>query len=508
MDQFDGKTLPGSEGGGFSIFSPAGDWIAFSTRDHKIKKMPVDGGASITLCAGGFEDGAAWGDDDTIVFPGPKGLLRVSASGGTPEALTTVNDAKGEIRHTRPQFLPGGRLLLFSVCSKEGDGPQFAVLDLQKGGYRTVAKGGDNGRYVPTGHLTFVRSGTLFAVPFDLGRLVVAGTEAPVIERVSGTGPIGTGDYAFSDTGVLAYSESLAQSGTVLTLMDRKGLVQKLPGQIPRQWGTGRLSPDGRRVANAIADDKNADIWVVDLTRGTPTRLTFGGQNDHPIWSPDGRRIVYGGTKDGKAGVYSVAADGSGQPELLAGTETDVTPTSFTPDGKTLLYSQNVASQPHVMVMPVAAPGVAAQTHRLRDGAAGADFDAQISPDGKWVALTSSESGRPEVYVLPFPGPGPKTPISSDGGQRPRWAPSGRELFYWTAGAGSSTLMSVPIQPIHFSAGVPQTVFTAFAGTTWDVSPDGNHFLVEAAGTPGTGSILATVTNWFDELRRRVPAKK
>jgi serine/threonine-protein kinase len=504
MDQFEGQSLPGIDRAAFPIFSPAADWIAFGATDGKsIKKTPVTGGASITICEGNFLDGGAWGDDDTIVFARPGGLMRVSANGGTPQVLTTVNAAKGEIRHSRPQFLPGGRQVLFTLTSDSADSPQFAVLDLQKGGYRTVAKGGSGGRYAPTGHLTFVRGATLFAVPFDVAHLTVTGTEVPVVDSVSVTGPAGSADYAFSQTGVLVYTEGLTQGGSSLAWVDRKGAPQPLPGQLARSWGTGRLSPDGRRVANGILGGRGADIWVVDLSRGTSTRLTFdqADQNLTAIWSPDGRRIVYTGAKDGKTGIYSVPADGSGQPELVI--QGGGVPKSFTPDGKTLLYTQGGSDRSRIMVLSMTGRATPDQPRLLREASA-ADTDAQVSPDGKWVAVTSNETGQPEVYVLPFPGPGPKVQISTQSGQRPRWAKNGRELFYWTYPA--TTLMSVLIQPAPFSPSAPREMFKAFVGTTWDVTSDGDHFLIETPGTQG-GTTFATVTNWFDELRRRAPVK-
>jgi Tol biopolymer transport system component len=362
---------------------------------------------------------------------------------------------------------------------------------------------------VPTGHLTFVRDSTLFAAPFDLRRLAVTGTEVPIVEGISGTGPTGTADYTFSDTGLLVYSEVLGgQGGTLLVWMDRKGAVQRMPGQVSRQWGTGRLSPDGRRVANAIHSEPDTDIWVIDLARGTPTRLTFGGNNDNPVWMPDGRRVVYTATKDGKHGIYSVPADGSGQPELVIATASRAVPTSFTSDGRTLLYTQaGPNNRNRVLVLPPAAPGAAREPHPLRD-TSGADSQAQLSPDGKWVTFVSTETGTAEVYVLPFPGPGPKVRVSAEGGGfQPRWSRGGRELFYW---APRPTRLNVAaIQPgAVLAAEAPKELFRVIPGTTWDVAPEGDRFLVEITPALDGGSVFATVTDWFEELRRRAPAKK
>ena len=511
LDQFEAKPIPGTEGGGWPLFSPDGAWIVFSTTTApvKLKKVPVAGGTPVTLCDGNFQNGAAWGEDDTIVFSGGKGLMRVPANGGTPQALSTIDAAKGETAHTRPQFLPGGKSLLFTIVSSSPDSPQFAVLDLQKGTYRAIARGGDNGRYVPTGHLTFVRDATLFAVPFDLARLTTTGAEVPIVENISTVGPNGTGDYSVSDSGLLVYFQALNAAGTLMTWVDRKGVLQPIPGQAWRKWGTGRLSPDGQHIANSILDPKGTDIWVMDLARGATTRLTFGGDYDFPIWTPDAKRVVYGGTKDGKSGLFSVPADGSAPPELVLATDTRPVPTSFSPDGKTLVYSIAGQGGGRLMLLPMTpAAGGVREPHPLRAGNF-SDGQGTVSPDGKWIALTSTETGSPEVYVLPFPDAGAKVRVSTTGGRNARWGRNERELFYWTATPGNATLLSVAIQTTPtFVPSSPRELFRYTTGTTWDVAPDGEHFLLEQTAPEGTGSVYAIVANWFDELRSRATPKK
>ncbi|HUL74661.1 MAG TPA: protein kinase [Vicinamibacterales bacterium] len=504
MDQFEGRPIPGSDGGISAVFSPAGDWVAYSGTDNRIKKIPATGGTAITLTEGSFFDGATWGDDDTIVYVGSTGLVRMPASGGAPTPLTTVDKSKGEVRHIRPQFLPGERQLLFTVNYASAD-PQFAILDLTRGTYKTVARSGDNGQYAASGHLLSVRGGTLFAQAFDLARAATTGSEAPVIEGISVVGPSsGTADYAVSADGVLVYSESASLGGTLLTWRDRKGEDTPLAGQVPRAWGTGSLSPDGRRVANGITADRGTDMWVVDLSRGNPTRLTFGGNNDNPVWMPDGRTLIYGGTKDNRVGLYKLPVDGSAPPTLVfegAG----MAPTSVSPDGKTLMFGVATASgKGQLMVLPLEGGGGAPTPRPLREST-GSDTDGHFSPDGHWVAFVSNESGRGEVYVVPYPGPGPKVQVSDHGGSRPRWSATGRELLFWDSNGGSAGLYSVPVQLSPFSAGTPVHLFSMFAGTTWGVAPDAQHFLIESVAE---GASLATVTNWFDELRRRAPVKK
>jgi Tol biopolymer transport system component len=508
MDQFEGKLIPGGDGAGFPIFSPDGQWVAYNTLDtpRKIRKIPVTGGTSITICEGDFFTGGDWSDDDTIVFSGAKGLMRVPASSGTPEALTTLDAAKGESAHVRPQFLPGGRQLLFTINSARG--AEFAVFDLKKGGYRVVSKGGANGRYVASGHLTYVNGATLFALPFDLSTLAVTGAEVPVVEGVSTTGPEGTADYTVSDAGLLVYIASdTSNQGTTLAWVNRKGVTEILPGQSHKQWGTGRLSPDGRRVANAIDGPKGRDIWILDVERGTPTRMTFEGGSDNPIWAPDGRRVVYSATIAGKSGLYSVVTDGSGKPERLLETSSAAVASSFTPDGKTLLYDQVGADKRRqIFVLALPAGGKAAEPHPLHEASA-SEINAQVSPDGRWVAYESAESGQREVYLQPFPGPGAKVRVSTEGGYTARWARDGRELYYW-GNQPTSRFMVVAIPPDAAQRpGAPQELFQVLTGTTWDVTPSHDRFLIEITGT-GNGSTMATVTDWFEELRRRAPAKK
>jgi len=509
VDEFDGRTLAGTTDGVFPIFSPDGQWIAYSgLTDGKVRKIPVvGGGTAITLCDGDFTMGAAWGGDNTIVFPGAKGLMRVSGEGGTPQPLTTLNSSQGETSHTRPQFLPGGGALLFTVTTK--DGPQFAVLDLKTGAYRTVAKGGVKGRYVSSGHLTYVRETTMLAMPFDLKTMTVTGGEVPVVERISTQGPSGNAEYAVSDNGMLVYLHlANGVTGTTLAWVDRKGKAEPLAGQSTRLWGTGRLSPDGRRVANAIERTSGGarDIWMFDVERGTPTRLTFTGTNDFPVWMPDSKHVIYSTDLDGKFGLYVVAADGSGQPSLAFSSAMRVTPTSVSPDGRALLFSQPQQGRSRIMMAALADGKIVGEPKPLHDASA-SEGGAVISPDGKWVAYASLESGASDIYAHAFPGGGAKVRISTEGGTRARWAADGRELLYWI-NPPSMALMSVEMPPgPELHPGAPQALFRGLYGTTWDVTPDRSRFLIELTSAQLTGQI-ALVTNWFEELRRRAPPRK
>jgi len=520
MDQTEGKPIPGAEGMFYSEFSPDGQWIAAFAgansdgriSDGKLKKIPVTGGTPITLASVPSSLGLTWGDDDTIVFAGGKGLTRISSSGGTAKTIAEPDAKKGEIAYRTPHFLPGARALLFTIGTASSS--QVAVLDLKTGGHRVVVDNGKDARYVPSGHLIYARGNTLFAAPFDARRLEVTGPEAPAVEGVSSTGTGGAAvEYAFSDNGLLVYIEGSSRIGNATSLgwVDRQGQVQPLSESA--LWGTGRLSPDGRRVANEIytanvGDGNPGDIWVFELERHTKTRLTFEGENAYPIWTPDGRRITFGATLAGKHGIYSVMADGSARPELLLATDSAAYPNSWSPDGKSLLYQQTAAGKPsRIWVLPVSG-GAAGTPAPLHDNAT-YDGDAQVSPDGRWVAYISAETGQNEVYVHPFPGPGGKERISTQGGDSVRWSHNGRELFYLIRN-GQGALMAVDFQTTpQLHIGLPQVLTKTTFGTTWDPAPDGKHLLVEMVGGTGEGArIMHGISDWFAELSRRVPVKR
>ena len=492
MDQLDPKPVTGADEGVAPGFSPDGQWIAYFS-GGKLKKIPVAGGTPITICDA-VPGNLSWGDDDTIVFGGSKGLLRVPAAGGVPQPLATPDPKNGEIAYRHPSFLRGAQALLFTIASATAN--RVGVLDLKSGARRVVVSEGSDARYVPTGHLVFVRGQTLFAAPFDIRRLAVSGAVTPVIENVGSVTGNGTGDYAFSDAGVLVHVADGAGGKTTLAWADRKGAIK--PFSEPQFWGTGRLSPDGRRLANTInAVGSTGDIWIDDIERQTLTRLTFDGANQSPIWTPDGLRITYSGVVSGKRCIYSIAADGSGKPELLVATEKTALPRSWTPDGKTLVYVQG----DRLWMLPLNPIGGARQPVQLHDSSF-AESEGQVSPDGRWLAYVSNESGGADVYVQPFPSPGGKIRISAQGGRAPRWSRNGRELLYWSG----NSLVAVDVQTVPaFRVSLPQSLFTMSTGTTWDVAPDGKQFLVEQLPSGGTFR-MAVVVNWFDELREKAPA--
>lgn len=507
MSELAGKPVSGAEGA-FSILSPDGQWIAYQSlgADSRLLKIPTNGGAPVPLCEGALIGGGDWGPDDTIVFASAAGLRRVSANGGTPETLTTVDAAKGETGHSFPRFLPDGKRILFTVATKSS-GDQFAVLDLGTRTYRVIAPGGDNGQYQRGGYLTFVRNSTLFAVPFDLSRLTVTGPVVPVIEGIL-KGADGVADYTASDNGLLMYASQTGGQGTTLAWLDRKGAVTPFPGLTRAQWGSGRLAPDGTRVANTIAEsDGSTDVWVIDATRGTTTRLSTVGHAVSPIWTPDGRRIIFASVHDHRTVLYTVPADNSGTASALISLDSVDAPSAVSPDGRTLLIeSLDKSGNARLLRLTLGPAGIIGSPQPWHETTA-TEGHADYSPNGQWVAYESDQSGNVDVYVQAASGTGARVRVSEQGGRSPRWARNGRELFYWVSLPGSR-LMGVDVTPgATFSPGAPHSVADILSGTTWDVSPDPNRFLVELTTATG-GSTLVMVTDWFDELRRLAPSKR
>ncbi len=536
MDQLEGKPIPGTDQASSPFFSPDGQWLGFF-QQSKWKKVQVIGGATITLCDGGGGYGASWGPDGTILFGTVnRGLSKVSAAGGTPQAITQLDPKRGERAHRWPQILPGSEAVLFAAGSAQFDDAKIVALSLTTGQQRVLIDGGTYPRYAPTGpaaagkrgtgHIVYWRSGSLFTVPFDLGRLEVTGSPVPILEGAGGVVSAGNAQYSFSDAGSLVYVlGGPTESNLSLAWVDRQGKAEAIPAPL-HIYIDVRLSPEGQRVAVATSGGKR-DVWVYDLLRSTLTRLTFQGYNFGPIWTPDGKRVTFIHMDAGKSSLAWVLADGSGPPETLAHLEGGRSrPTSWSPDGKLLAFDGGSSGQNDIMLLP--RPDGAPADPKGRPAPRPflkTEHDEQqalFSPDGRWIAYISMESGQFQVYVRPAAaGPegagGGRWQVSTGGGASPRWArgPGGapRELFYV---APSGKVMSVEIEPGGapsgpFRPGTPKELFThVFPGVpVYDVSADGKRFLMIKSGAAepeASQPQLHFVLEWFEDIRRRVRA--
>jgi len=346
------------------------------------------------------------------------------------------------------------------------------------------------------------------AQSFDAARIQLTGEPVPLAEGVQYGAVSGRADFAASENGVLAYRHASVAPPRTLVWVSRNGTEQSVAAPA-RNYANPRFSPDGRRVAVTLETQED-QIWLYDLARQTLTRFTFEGtSNDVPVWTPDGRRIAFYSTKEGPNNLFWQMADGTGGLERLTTHEYGEQPRSWSPDGQLLAFTRiDPATRRDIWVLRMsdrkAEPFLRTQ---FTEGA------AQFSPDGRWLAYVSDESGRPETYVQPYPGPGGKWQISTEGGTEPVWNSNGRELFY----RNGDKMMAVDIttQPA-FSAGTPQTLFERpylqlpfpLTNPGYDVSPDGQRFLMVKESGPSSASQINVVVNWVEELKRRAPAGK
>ncbi len=508
LDDLEAKPISGTEGASNPFFSPDSKWIGFFA-DGKMKKISINGGAPTTLCTAGVGGGASWGTDDVIVFaPGAdSGLWQVSASGGQPQVLTTPDPKKGEYSHRYPQILPGGKGVVYTSLNGFGwDESRVELLRLDTKERTVLVRGGQTGRYVPSGHLIYYRAGSLLALPFDLNHFQVTGT-APVtvVDSVRlSTGTIAAA-YSISATGTLAYiSGGPGQFESRLVWVNRRGELQPLPAP-PRAYSSLALSRDGKQVAVTITSDTE-QLWTYDLSRGTLTQLTSEqGSRRDSLWTPDGKRLVYRSNKAGMWNLFSRSGDGSGSEEQLTTGDEQKVPVSFSPDGQLLTFTQiNPTTGSDIWLL------------RLNDHEARPflrtpfeEAEPRFSPDGRWLAYVSNESGGYEVYVQPYPGPGGKWQVSSGGGGIFWWNPNGREPFY----KSGPKMMAVDIATSPtFAVGKPKLMFemSSFLGGGFDVSPDGQRFLMIKASelADAAPTQMNVVLNWFEELKRRVPTGK
>ena len=491
LDQLRGTPLAGTEGASHMFLSPDGESLGFAA-GRTLKSVPMVGGDARVLMEGQAASWASWGVDGTITFAGGgfgTVLRQVAASGGEVEPLTSLNAERGDLRHGRPEILPGGRGLLYETI------PQRVVArDLYTGEERVLTEG-QFPTYVPTGHLLIVRETALWAMPFDRDTLEVTGDAVRLFDGIVGSPSV-------AQDGTLAYLEGVPPSRRLLWV-DRDEQEEEVTGLPTGLYSGFHLSPDGGRVTLSRFAAGSEDVFVYDFARETFTQITTDpGRDLYPFWTPDGRQIIFSSTREGSGrNLFRRSADGTGPVERLTTSPRQQSPWGLFADGETLLLQEFRADTGwDIMTTPTAAgtqePDQLIQT-------ASADLEGTVSPDGSLVAYSSGG----DVYVSPFPEAGAfRQQVSTSGGSIPKWSRDGTTLFYRTQDAVMAA--SIETGP-ELRVGIPEPAvvgdYFRFRGRRdWDVAPDGRFLMMkEVVMTPTINVVL----NWRQELLERVPVE-
>ena len=508
LDQDHGTDLAGTNGAFAPFLSPDGQWIAFFA-EGKLKKVSARGGPVSILCNAPVGSGGSWGEDGSIVAALEiTGLSRIPSAGGAPERLTDLGP--GEVVHRWPQVLPGGRAVLFTAYPSitGSDGATVEVMSLADRHPKILQHGADWGQYVPEDHLLLLEHGELMAMQFDPKRLQAYGLPRPVLEGVEHSERSGSAQLSFSRTGTLAYRSGAMKGLSVPRWLNANGSVGPSLG-VPGDYVSPALAPDGDRVALI----SRGDIWVQELRLQTSTRLTAGGGHSNPVWTPDGRHIVFRKT----GGMFAIRSDGTGVEQPLTHSKNAQVPWSFVPGAHRLAFVElDEATGADIWTLPLDSDGRA-----LRAGAPelalGTPFNERapaFSPDGRWLAYASDESGKLEVYVRPVAGSGTRIQVSRAGEGRPVWSRSTSELFFADS-EGNVMAASYSLENDLIKFDEPRLWSrTRLARTrppwNFDVAPDGKRILalMPAAGEDvDTRRHVTFLLNFVDDLGRRTATR-
>lgn len=510
-------TFPGTEPAALPFFSPDGLWIGYVTlSDRTIRKVAVTGGpVSAVAPDAAINFGApSWGDDHSIVYVSRRGFAaRVRDGGGTPALLA---DTMKVGFADSPVVLPGSRAVLLSVCKELGAtcSADLDVLDVGTGKLKVLVPNAARGWYLPPGYLVYgTQEGSLFAVKFDLKSLAVTSAPVGVLDGVN-VGRDGLAHVALSASGTMAYVPTAASTNAVVVQVDRGGREETLVAK-PGPYSQPRFSPDGRRLALVMPDAKHTlQIWILDRSSETTRQLTFDGENVRPAWSPDGSRVAFSTSRNGKLYVWWAPADGS-SPGERAGDGLELTTAaavSWTRDGKWIVWDGSIvgvkgAGSDDIFAIPMSGtPGkvqsVVATPAQEQCG--------EVSPDGKWIAYVSNDAGKNQVYIQPFLAPGGRTLISAGAAQEPVWA-SNNELVFVNTDADSITSAR-----LEFGPTIKVTRSALFArgpylpgspsSRSFDVSRDGKTFVFVKSMARSGAVEPVVVLNWVEEVKRLMAA--
>ena len=518
VDRVDWRILEDTNGAQAPFFSPDGDWIGYFG-DGTLRRVAAEGGPSLPLAKVGNQvRGAAWLPDGTVVYSPDAGepLWRVSADGGESQPLTALNKERAERTHRWPDPLPDGKAILFTVDSGETtefyDDAQIEAVVVATGERKVVLRDSSAARYLDPGVLIFARGGALFATRFDPVQLETKGAPVPVLQQVATNVASGAVQFALSATGALLWAPGSATSaGSLPVWIDRQG-GRSAPLVAAGTHTQLALSPDGKRLALVAAEGAAAgqktDLWIVDLERGSRSRLTFDGDVADPTWSADSRRVAYdrtGAAVGGGADIFWKPADGSGEEETMVSGPELTFPGSFSPDGRYLAFDYTTpgTSSSDVWIRALDAGG----EQRAVVATEAQEFNGRFSPDGKWLAYLAAAAGRTELYVRPFPSGSGRWQVSTGGATEPHWSADGTELFFRKAGTLYRVAVGNTDSGGAFLASSPERVASGFRPgddlRTYSPAPDGKRFAALPGYETGESPVQVNLAlRWDREVRR------
>lgn len=442
----------------------------------------------------------SWAEDGSIVYVQPTGVWRLAAGGGKREALTELDTARKEFGHFYPQALPGNRGIIYTSYATPFSRTRIEAYDFAARRKKVLVEGAVFGRYASTGHLLFMRDGAIFAVKFDPKSLEVSGNAVPVQDDVAWEPMNGLGGFAVSSSGTLVYIRGSDWNvERRLVWVDRAGAETPV---LPRAgaFAEPRLSPDGWWIALTLSKPKR-DIWLIETARGVLTRLTHANAAAFsPIWMPDSRSIVYT-HEDPVYDLHRIPIDGSGANRPVVVTPWDKMASSVSPDGRVLAYTMNQSGFA-IYTAPVEGSG---RPVRLTSSVA-SQQRAVFSPSGRWIAYEEVAGEIPNVYLTSAAGPAGRRQVSVDGGSQARWTRGGREIVY----RRGEMMFAVPVDPVTGEVGRAVELFRRrqfdldAATLGYDVTPDGNRFLMAAPVMRPEVQPFVVVLNWFDDLKAKV----
>jgi serine/threonine protein kinase/Tol biopolymer transport system component len=511
VEQVAARTLPGTEGAELPFWSPDNRWVGFFA-EGKLKKILVSGGLVQVLAEVPDPFGGTWGGDDSILFTRlNSSIFRVSSAGGDVTSVTELNPSHQEAAHRWPQFLPDGRHYFFHVHGSLAEYRGIYVGSLDGGIKKFLKRSDTSGAYAWPGYLLYLDGDTLLGQAFDQAHLELRGEPFTVAEQVGRSSAYSIA-VSTSGTGMLAHAAAILQRGR-LTWFDRAGNSLGSVG-VEGDYTDFRLSPNGETLAVSLVDPKmwNPDVWLIDLTRGSRSRFTFGsGLNASPTWSPDSTRILFRTNRNGSTELYERSAGGGGNEQVVllketmleAGIESpNVVPSDWSPNGRYfMLCSPEKATGYDLWLEPLG--GDRKPVKFL--GSPSDQIHANFSPDGSFVAYSSNESGRFQVYVQTFPLSNRKWQVSTDGGYEPRWRADGHEIYYLSddrklmaVSVGVGPAFAVP--KLLFQTRVPEGVTSR--RTHYVPSRDGKRFLINTQTSDTLPNPITVVFNWQTDLRK------